>query len=75
MLDIGVLDVNLAGHEVYPVADVLAARRIPFIFVTCYGESALRAPYDDRPTLAKPFRRDEISDILAVVSGRESPAR
>lgn len=73
-LDVGILDVNLAGQEVYPVADALAARGIPFIFVTGYGESALRAPYGGRPILAKPFRLDQISEILTAVSERASPA-
>ena len=73
-LDVGILDVNLAGQEIYPVADALAARGIPFVFVTGYGEGALRAPYVGRPTLSKPFRRDQIAAMLARISGKAPSA-
>src|SRR5882724_2298726 len=35
--DAAVLDVNLAGERIYPVADILSRRNIPFVFVTGYG--------------------------------------
>src|SRR6266851_1501425 len=64
-LDVALLDVNLNGQEIYPVAEALAAREIPFVFVTGYGSGALRAPYRDRPTLQKPFRRDDLRELFA----------
>ena len=36
-LDVALLDVNLNGKEIYPVAEALAAREVPFVFVTGYG--------------------------------------
>jgi hypothetical protein len=39
-IDAGVIDINLGGELVYPIADVLTARRIPFVFVTGYGSRA-----------------------------------
>ena len=39
--DAAILDVNLNGQDVYPVADILAARGIPFVFATGYGERGL----------------------------------
>jgi CheY-like chemotaxis protein len=39
--DLAVLDVNLNGEKVYPVAYALAERHIPFLFVSGYGENAL----------------------------------
>ena len=74
-LDVALLDVNLAGREIYPVADALAARGIPFVFVTGYGEGALRPPYGGRPTLPKPFRREQIAKMLAGISGKGSSGR
>ncbi len=44
-LDLAVLDVNLAGEKVYPVADVLVARQIPFLFVSGYGDGAIPADH------------------------------
>jgi CheY-like chemotaxis protein len=66
-LDVALLDVNLNGKEIYPVADALAAREIPLVFVTGYGRRALRAPYCDRPILQKPFRRDALRELFAAV--------
>src|SRR4029079_14416273 len=43
--DVAVLDVNLDGREIYPVADILAKRGLPFVFVTGYGEGSLAEPY------------------------------
>lgn len=66
-VDVAILDVNLRGKEVYPVADALAARRIPFIFCTGYGKAGLHARYDGRPALQKPFQRHSLRELLAQV--------
>lgn len=63
-IDSAILDVNLAGQEVYPVAEALAARGIPFVFATGYGTTGLRAPYQDSPTLQKPFSQDDLQRVL-----------
>ena len=63
-VDVAILDVNINGDEVYPVAEALAARGIPFVFVSGYGRQGLRAPYRDRPTLQKPFRVDDLVGVL-----------
>jgi CheY-like chemotaxis protein len=55
-MDVALLDVNLAGEMVFPVAEILAQRAIPFIFLTGYGESILQEPFTDRPVIQKPFR-------------------
>lgn len=71
-LDAAILDLNVGGKEVYPVADALAARGIPFIFSSGYGRNGLRAPYADRPMLTKPFRRHDLRAALAAL-GRPKP--
>ena len=68
-LDVAILDVNIKGKEVYPVAEALAARGIPFIFATGYAKGGLRAPYLDRPSLQKPFRRHTLRELFAAVCG------
>jgi CheY-like chemotaxis protein len=65
VVDVALLNVNLNGEEIYPVAEALAARKIPFAFVTGHGLGALRAPYRDRPTLQKPFRRHDLRGLFA----------
>ncbi len=63
-LDGAVLDINVGGERVFPVADVLAARRVPFVFTTGYGVDGLEARYADRPTLAKPFQLRTLAAAL-----------
>lgn len=59
------LDVNLDGKEIFPVADILAKRGLPFVFVTGYGENSLPPPYRDRPALQKPFQAERLKSALA----------
>ena len=51
-----ILDVNLDGQEIYPVADILTKRGLPFVFVTGYGDRSLPEPYRGRPALHKHFQ-------------------
>src|SRR5690349_10718351 len=44
-----ILDVNVDGEEIFPVADVLAERGLPFVFVTGYGENSLPERFRGRP--------------------------
>jgi two-component SAPR family response regulator len=64
-LDAAILDVNLDGNPVWPVAEALAARGVPFLFATGYGETAMGEPWSDRPALAKPFSRRDLERALA----------
>jgi CheY-like chemotaxis protein len=63
-LDVAILDVNLGGEPICPVADALGARGIPFVFATGYGERALPAKHQDRPTLKKPFQLENLRRAL-----------
>jgi CheY-like chemotaxis protein len=62
--DVALLDVNVAGENVEPVANVLAARGIPFIFATGYGEAGVPLKHRDRPVVAKPFRSEQLEAAL-----------
>ena len=59
-----ILDVNLDGQEVYPVAEILAKRGLPFVFVTGYGERSLGEPFHDHPALQKPFQAEQLKAAL-----------
>ena len=63
--DVAVLDINLAGARVYPVAEILAQRNVPFVFVTGYGPNALPPKYAKQPRICKPFR---MAELLATIS-------
>jgi|SRR5579883_1276090 len=71
-IDVAILDVNINGREVYPVAATLSARGIPFIFATGYGKAGLRAPYRDCPTLQKPYREDDLRTAVAAAAGQRA---
>ena len=53
-LDAAVLDVNLSGTMVYPLADALMARGIPILFLSGYGLAVLPERLRSRPRLSKP---------------------
>ncbi len=59
-----ILDVNLENQAVYPVADILTKRGLPFVFVTGYGERGLSEPYAKRPALQKPFQAEQLKAAL-----------
>jgi CheY-like chemotaxis protein len=62
--DLAILDVNVNGKVISPVADLIAARGRPFIFATGYGSSGLPAEYRDRPALQKPFQIETLGRTI-----------
>jgi CheY-like chemotaxis protein len=70
VLDFAVLDINLGSIETsYPVAERLAARRVPFLFTTGYGVSGLDPRFADRPTVPKPYAPDELIRQAVLLLG------
>lgn len=63
-IDAAVLDVNLGGEVVYPLADVLAADHVPFIFVTGYGADEIERRFASVPVLQKPIEPDVLQSIF-----------
>lgn len=50
-----ILDVNLGHSTSFPAAELLAARRIPFLFATGYGAAGLASEFAGRPVVQKPY--------------------
>jgi CheY-like chemotaxis protein len=69
-IDCAILDLNLDGFASYPIADELAARAIPFLFLTGYDKEAVDRRYASVPLLQKPVDeqslRQSISGLLLV---------
>jgi CheY-like chemotaxis protein len=63
-LDVALLDVNVAGRDVFPVAEALTAKGVPFVFSTGYGEGGLADAWRGHPTVQKPFTEAAIRDAL-----------
>ena len=68
-IDAALLDVNVAGTQVFPIAEALKARGVPFVFSTGYGEGGLPDEWRGQPTLQKPFTESAVRDALMKAMG------
>jgi two-component sensor histidine kinase/CheY-like chemotaxis protein len=66
----GILDINVRGEKIYPIADMLTQRQIPFIFVTGYSADSIDPRFTHVPILQKPI---EPQKLRAALSGRLGP--
>jgi len=68
LADAALLDVNLGGEPVWPVAEALAARGTPFAFTTGYGH--LNEPrFQHEPMLGKPIKPERLEQVLRGFAG------
>ena len=74
-LDAAVLDANLNGDTVRPVAEALAARGVPFLFATGYGESRGAPEGFDVPVIRKPYEITQIISALAEITQARAGTR
>ena len=68
--DLAMLDVHLNGKTVFPFAEALKERDIPFLFATAYGPRGLPEEYQDHLVLQKPFGPVELKRALMELSSR-----
>ncbi|WP_071834116.1 response regulator [Pararhizobium antarcticum] len=66
-IDFAILDINLAGKQSFPVADILSERGIPFAFATGNGPEGLVDGYRDFPALQKPYAQEDLERTIARV--------
>lgn len=62
--DAAILDVSLAGEEVFPVADILRERGLPFVFTTGYGAAGLPPAWSDCPVFTKPYDIEPLAESI-----------
>jgi PAS domain S-box len=67
-LQAGILDINVRGEAVYPIADILSERKIPFVFVTGYSTDSIDPRFNHIPVLQKPVEPQSIWAALAQSS-------
>jgi CheY-like chemotaxis protein len=67
--DVAILDVNVNGKVVTPVAQAIEARRLPFVFVTGYGVQGIPEEFRDRPALQKPFQMATLAGMIEDALG------
>jgi CheY-like chemotaxis protein len=70
VFDFAILDINIGGYSISPVAKIIAERGLPFFFVSGYGAAGRPEAYSDRPVLQKPLLMaklgEAINSILSV---------
>ena len=62
--DLAILDVNLNGVLIDPVAEAIIARRIPFILATGYSSPSVAARYPQIPRLRKPYGVRDLESVI-----------
>jgi DNA-binding response OmpR family regulator len=72
--DAAVLDINLGGAYSYPIADILAANAVPYMFLTGYDDWMLPDAYRAVPHVAKPFAIHAVLATIEKLVGAREPA-
>jgi PAS domain S-box-containing protein len=65
-IDSGILDVNLGGEMADPVAHLLQARNVPFVFMTGYGTEVVASRFPGVTVLQKPVEREVLEQLFAA---------
>jgi CheY-like chemotaxis protein len=70
--DAALMDVHIRGERVFPLCDVLEAKRVPFVLTSGYADWQMPDKWADRPRLQKPYTIDQVREALRDVI--KSPA-
>lgn len=65
--DVAILDINIAGEEIYPHARRLQALGIPLLFASGYGESGISEDFLGHTVVAKPYTERDIAGGLSAI--------
>jgi CheY-like chemotaxis protein len=68
--DVAVLDVNLNGLRTFPIAEIIRARGIAFMFATGYGATSVPEGLNTAPVLQKPFATNDLEQALSAALDR-----
>jgi two-component sensor histidine kinase/two-component SAPR family response regulator len=70
---VGLLDINLRGKTIDPVADLLERRKVPFALVTGYASDHIESRFAQVPVLRKPISSDAVRTVLLTLMERQPP--
>ena len=62
--DLAILDVNLKGENVWPVATKLRERNVPFVIATGGHVDPPPPEFDDAPVIEKPYTVDRVTPAI-----------
>jgi DNA-binding response OmpR family regulator len=72
-MELALLDVNVGGKFVHPVARLLSERRVPFLFMTAYGSEVVASEFPNHNVLKKPIDASEVSKALRKLLRKDEP--
>ncbi len=72
-LDVAILDVNLGGEQVYPVAEMLRERGVRIVFATGYGRSGVSEEWQTCEVLQKPYTENQVAATLSAALKAPAP--
>jgi CheY-like chemotaxis protein len=64
VFDLGILDINIGGFNISPIAEIIDERGLPFMFVSGYGAKGRPVLFRDRPVLQKPFLISKFAEMI-----------
>lgn len=67
--DVAILDVNIGGEPVYPVAELLKDKGVGIVFATGYGRSGVPDEWQFCSVLQKPYTEGQVADVLTQALG------
>ncbi len=71
--DVAILDVNLNGETIYPFAEFLLKKKVPFLFVTGYGAESIDSRFAGIPVLQKPVDRQALERVFPASAAPGAP--
>src|SRR5437764_11617633 len=71
--DAALMDIRIRGERVFPLCEVLEAKRLPFVLTSGYADWQVPDKWADRPRLQKPYTLDQVREALSEALIR-SPA-
>jgi DNA-binding response OmpR family regulator len=72
-MDGAVLDINLGGEMIYPVADILVNRGVPFLFATGYDKSVIPPRFDAIARCEKPIGPERLGTAVSALISKAAP--
>jgi CheY-like chemotaxis protein len=63
--DAALMDIHIRGERVFPLCEVLEAKRLPFVLTSGYADWQMPDKWADRPRLQKPYTLDQVEQTLA----------
>jgi DNA-binding NtrC family response regulator len=65
--DLAILDINIAGSSIVPVAEIIDRRGLPFLFISGYGSAARPEAFIERPALQKPLMLSKLGETINAI--------